>query len=77
MTAVQLTTQEHNRVMNRTGARSFSILGVLMALASAYGWWFHFSVGPTHGAGWELGTIAGVLAAVAVVCARRLGKRST
>ena len=76
MTDAPLTTQERNRMMNRTGIRSFWILGILLAIASAYGWWFHFALGPAHGAGWECGTIAGVLAAVAVVCATRLGRRS-
>ena len=76
MTAAQLTAEQRNRVMNRVGARTLWVLGMLLAIASAYGWWFHFSVGPAHGAGWELGAIAGVLAVVAVVCARRVGRRS-
>ena len=59
-----------------TGARTLWILGMLLAIASAYGWWFHFTVGPAHGAGWELGTIAGLLAAAACVWARRIGRRS-
>lgn len=37
---------------------------IVAALMSAYGWWFHFSAGPAHGAGAELGTLAGVVALV-------------
>ena len=38
------------------------ILATLFLLASAYGWWFHFSVGPTHGPGAEIGLLGGAAA---------------
>lgn len=44
------------------------------ALMSAYGWWFHFTVGPTHGAGRELGIIAGLLSVGAFTLAWRFSK---
>ena len=40
--------------------------GVAFGIASAYGWWFHFSVGPAHGPGAELGILAGT-ATLAIV----------
>jgi hypothetical protein len=50
------------------------------ACLSVYGWLFHFNVGPTHGAGMELGIIAGVCAAglsiVALRCKARDGHRA-
>ena len=36
----------------------------LFTLASAWGFYFHFSVGPSHGPGLELGLLSGVLALV-------------
>jgi len=42
---------------------------------SLYGWWFHFSVGPTHGAGAEIGVVAGVLALMAAGMAVWLKRR--
>ena len=35
---------------------------IAFALLNGYGWWFHFSVGPAHGAGAEIGILGGVLA---------------
>ena len=32
---------------------------------SLYGWWFFFTVGPTHGPGAEVGLLAGAVAAIA------------
>ena len=40
-------------------------LATLLLLASAYGWWFHFSVGPAHGVGAEIGLVG---AAAALAC---------
>jgi hypothetical protein len=51
------------------------ILTGVAAAISAYGWWFHFSVGPTHGAGQELGIVAGVLAVGTSLLALRCASR--
>ena len=42
----------------------FWLMGALFAAVSAYGWWFHFSVGPAHGAGAEMPAICGAVAAL-------------
>lgn len=34
------------------------VAAIAGAVLSAYGWWFHFTVGPTHGAGAEMGIVA-------------------
>lgn len=55
--------------------RSIGIFGMVAAfvlafgftLLSVYGWIFHFSVGPAHGAGAEVGLLAGVAAMVFIV----------
>ena len=44
------------------------------ALLSGYGWWFHFSVGPTHGAGRDIGMIAGVASIVSLALGWRLSR---
>jgi hypothetical protein len=53
-------------------------LAITCAGLSVYGWAFHFSVGPAHGGGAEVGLVAGVLAVaflvVAVVADRRRGR---
>ena len=41
------------------------VTALLFGVMSAYGWWFHFNVGPTHGPGVEFGVIAGVVALAA------------
>jgi hypothetical protein len=62
------------------------IIRILLSLAAAFagfisvaGWVFHFSVGPTHGAGMELGIIGGLvavgLAAVVLRWSRRDDER--
>ena len=52
-----------------------AILGaVAMTCLSAYGWWFHFAVGPAHGPGLELGVIGAALAAGAAWLAIRLDR---
>jgi hypothetical protein len=48
------------------------ILTAVTAAISAYGWWFHFNVGPTHGAGRELGIIAGLVSVGTLLLAWRL-----
>ena len=50
--------------MRRSALLAVSLLFVLIG---AYGLWFHFAVGPTHGAGLELGV--GGLACAAVLFA--------
>jgi hypothetical protein len=47
---------------------------VAAALLSAYGWWFHFNVGPTHGAGLELGIVGGLLTAGMLILLLRSSK---
>jgi hypothetical protein len=42
-------------------------LALLLLALSAYGWWFHFTVGPSHGSGMEMGIVAGVAGIVAIV----------
>jgi hypothetical protein len=44
------------------------------ALLSAYGWAFHFYVGPSHGAGFEIGLVFGLISVAAYKGARRLGR---
>ena len=48
---------------------------IAFAILSGYGWWFHFAVGPEHGAGAELGVLCGVLAVGAGALAVRFDKR--
>jgi hypothetical protein len=55
--------------------RTAVVAAIVFGAASAYGWWFHFSVGPAHGAGAELGVLAGILAVAAIVLAIWLDKR--
>jgi hypothetical protein len=40
-------------------------VAALFALVSLYGFWFHASVGPSHGPGMEIGIVAGAAALVA------------
>jgi len=49
-------------------------LTIGFALLSAYAWWFEFAVGPTHGAGAEVGLLSAVLAVVSVVVAIRVDR---
>ena len=46
--------------MRRTFGWLLLVVAAAAALLSGYGWWFHFSVGPTHGAGREIGIAAGL-----------------
>jgi hypothetical protein len=50
-------------------------IAACFAALSLYGWWFYFSVGPTHGAGAEIGVVAGSLALVAAAVAAWLKRR--
>ena len=60
-------------LMRRPGLiRSLWMLTAVTAAISAYGWWFHFTVGPSHGPGKEAGIIGGVLAAGTLLLANRL-----
>jgi uncharacterized membrane protein (DUF485 family) len=58
------------------------IIRVLLSLAAAFfgfisvaGWVFHFSAGPTHGAGIELGIIGGLCAVVLAIVVLRWSAR--
>ena len=62
--------------MTRIGARLLLVIGVAAALLSGYGWWFHFSVGPAHGPGREVGIIAGLASVVSLAIGWRLGRRN-
>jgi hypothetical protein len=55
----------------RVIVRLLWILTFATAFLSAYGWWFHFRVGPPHGAGQELGVVAGFLSAGMLLLALR------
>jgi hypothetical protein len=59
---------------SRRTTRVLWILTGAAALVSGYGWWFHFSVGSTHGAGLELGVVAGLLSAGMLLLALRYRK---
>jgi hypothetical protein len=48
------------------------LVGGISAALSAYGWWFHFDVGPAHGPGKELGLIAGVVSLLSFALGWRL-----
>jgi hypothetical protein len=50
-------------------------LAVIAAAFSAYGWWFHFAVGPAHGPGMELGIVGAVVASVLGMTATWLRRR--
>jgi hypothetical protein len=57
-------------IVTSVGRREWGALlaaATLLGCASAYGWWFHFSVGPNRGLGAELGTVAGVLGIATLV----------
>ena len=56
----------------RTGAWSLLLVAAAAALLSGYGWWFHFSVGPAHGAGREVGIVAGVVSMASLALGWRL-----
>jgi len=43
------------------------VLAFGFTLLSVYGWMFHFSLGPAHGAGAEVGILAGIAALVFIV----------
>ena len=51
------------------------VAAIASALLSAYGWWLHFTVGPTHGPGAEVGIIAGGLTVVCFGGAIALDRR--
>jgi hypothetical protein len=53
----------------------FVVAALAGAVLSAYGWWFHVTVGPTHGAGAEMGILAGALTLVCIVTAVALDRR--
>lgn len=59
----------------RRSARLVFVLGVVLAAISAYGCWFHFSLGPAHGAGIEIAIISGQLALAAFIAAVWLDRR--
>lgn len=48
---------------------------IAFAVLSAYAWWFHVAVGPTPGAGAEIGIIAGALTLICVVAAVTLDRK--
>jgi hypothetical protein len=50
------------------------IAALAFAGASAYGWWFYFSVGPAHGPGLEIALIGAMLAAIALFVATIAGR---
>ena len=56
--------------------RSLYTVALAGTAASAYGTWFHFAIGPSHGAGRELALGAAAVAIVAAVVARSIGPRS-
>ena len=51
------------------------LIAVVAGLFSLYGWWFHFSVGPSHGPGAELGVFTGAVALIVGSHAVRLHRR--
>jgi len=54
------------------GRTRLAVVGSAVCTAiSLYGWWFHFSVGPAHGPGFEIGLIGAVVAVAALVVALR------
>jgi len=61
--------------VKRTSGWLLLVIGTAAALFSGYGWWFHFSVGPSHGPGREVGIVAGVVSVVSLALAWRLGRR--
>jgi len=59
----------------RPGEWLLFLVASAAALLSAYGWWFHFSAGPAHGAGREVGIVAGAVSAVSLGLGWRLMMR--
>jgi hypothetical protein len=51
------------------------LVAALFGFGSLYGWWFYFVVGPSHGAGAELGILSGAIALLAAGCAGWLRRR--
>jgi len=51
------------------------LVAAASALLSAYGWWFHFSMGPAHGPGREVGIVAGLISAGSLGLGWRLTMR--
>ena len=58
--------------MGRTFAWLLLVVAAATALLSGYGWWFHFSVGPAHGAGREIGIAAGLASVASLALGWRL-----
>jgi len=52
-------------------------IALIFGAVSTYGWWFHFTVGPAHGAGAEIGVVAGVLTLVGIGLAVWADRRRT
>lgn len=67
--------QRHAFMASRGAVGLIWVVGVFSALLSGYGWWFYFTVEPTHGPGRELGIVAGLLSAAALTLGWRLRKR--
>ena len=49
---------------------------MVFAAVSAYGWWFYFAVGSAHDAGFAIGIVGAMLAAIALFFAIMVGGRS-
>jgi hypothetical protein len=52
------------------------VAAMVLAAVSAYGWWFYFAVGPAHDAGFAIGIVGSMLAAVALFFAITVGGQS-
>jgi hypothetical protein len=63
------------QMRSRGMIRFLWILTAATAVTSAYGWWFHFSVGPAHGAGLQLGVVAGLLSVGMLLLTLRFSRR--
>ena len=52
------------------------VAGMVFAAVSAYGWWFYFAVGSAHDAGFAIGIVGAMLAAIALFFAIMVGGRN-
>jgi hypothetical protein len=54
------------RIVTMRAALTLAV-AIVLEVVSLYGWWSYFTLGPQHGAGFEIATLAGQLALAAFI----------